>query len=365
MRLKVTQENLNKALSVVSRVASGRGTLPILSHILIKAEQGRVTLSSTNLEIAISTTLTGRVEEPGEATVPAKLMHDFVSSLPKDTIELSLEGQGLHISSQKYTSTINGMSADEFPSLPNISTDSAYELPVDLLKNAIQRVVFAASNDEARQVLTGVYMHTSDGSLYMAATDSYRLAEQRLLPNEDDIALLVPATTLQELMRIIGDDSLPVMLRYDEGQVMFEYGEVRLISRLINGNYPDYRQLIPGESETACTLSRQDFLNITKVSSLFAKESAGSITLHVSEEDQEVSIRSIASQVGENTSRAQAEVRGEGDVTLNSRYLIDALNAFSADTVTFRFSGKINPCVMTGRDKGGDDYIHIIMPLRA
>lgn len=211
-----------------------------------------------------------------------------------------------------------------------------------------------------------MYIHaTSDEDAYIAATDSYRLAEQKLPKLPNDTALLVPATTLQELLRVIGDEEQDILLSYDEGQVLFTYGDIQIISRLIDGNYPDYRQLIPEKSEILCTLKKADFMNIAKVSSLFARESAGSITLHVSEEDQEVSIRSIASQVGENTSKAPAEVSGSGEVTLNSRYLIDALNVFDSDVVTFRFSGKINPCVISGADQKDSDYTHIIMPLRS
>ena len=365
MKLKVTQANLARALGVVSRVAASRTTLPILSNILIKAEKNTLTVSATNLEIGITCTVAGKVDEEGSITIPARLMTDFVSNLPDGNIDLTLDGQSLLIQSDKYQSTINGIPSDDFPTLPDIENSSAHSVPAADLKKALQQTVFAASSDEARQVLTAVFTHTHEGKLHIVATDSYRLAERSLAENKEEFGLLVPADTYQELLRAIDDNSDTVNYSYDEAQVMFEYGDIKIISRLIDGAYPDYRQLIPKKGEVEFSITRDDFINITKVSSLFAKESAGSITLDVDEDSQEVSIRSIASQVGENTSRADAEVKGSGNVTLNSRYLLDALNAFSGSKLTFSFSSTTSPCVLTSADSKDADYLHIVMPLRS
>ncbi len=364
MRLKITQENLHKALQVVSRAAISRmPALPILSNILIKAEKGKITLSSTNLEIATTVRVAGKVLETGSITVPARLLSEFVASLPDDTIDLKLNNLSLNLKTKQYESTINGVSAEEFPSLPTISESNKLNIPANTLKKALSQVVFAASNDEARQVLTGVLIKTIDGNLYMVATDSYRLAEKKLLKNNTEVEMIIPSTAMQDLSKIVAEGSNEVQMIIDESQAMFKYDDVELISRLIDGKFPDYKQLIPKTGDVNITINKEDFINIAKVSSLFARESAGSITLHVSEEKQEVSIRSIASQVGENTSRAQAKVKGEGEVTLNSRYLIDALNAFEEDSITMHFSGKTNPCVL-GSSKQSQ-YQHIVMPLRS
>ncbi len=366
MQLKVTQENLSKALSIVSRTASSRGTLPILSNVLIRAGKNSITLSATNLELAITTTLKGRVEKEGSITVPAKLMSDFVSGLPKETIDLYQEGSSLIIQASKYKSTVNGTQPDEFPSLPEVSSEANKDkIDSTEFKHTMQKVVFSASSDEARQVLTGVNVRNIDGSIVVAATDSYRLAEGYIGQSSTDYGLIIPAATIQEVLRVVGGAEDDLFMSFDESQVQFNYDNVQIVSRLIDGNYPDYRQLIPADSDTAFTVKKEDFINIAKVSSLFARESAGSITLHVSEESQEVSIVSIASQVGENTSRAGAKVTGSGDVTLNSRYLLDALGAFDSDEISFRFSGKINPCVISGNNPKDKNYTHIIMPLRS
>jgi DNA polymerase-3 subunit beta len=194
-----------------------------------------------------------------------------------------------------------------------------------------------------------------------AATDSYRLAERKLGKNKESVGFLVPASAANDLLRIIGDADKEVVVTHDDQQVLFQVGDITLVARLIEGNYPDYRKLIPSKFSTVAKLSRADFLNIAKVSALFAREAAGSITLKV--DDKKVSINAIASQLGENTAAAEAEIKGSGEVTLNSRYLIDALNAFSGEKVEFCFNGKLEPCILRSADD--PKYLHLIMPLRS
>lgn len=363
MKLQVTQENLAKALSTVARVANTRNTLPILGNVLLKTVDNRLSVAATNLDIAITHYIGSKVSEEGAITVPARLMQDFVSSLPSGVIELELEENKLHIATDQYKSTINGVSAEDFPVMPAISSGVSWNIPTSVFKKGLQQVVLAASADEARPVLTGVFLHGYKGNLYMVATDSYRLAEKMLQKNDEDVKLLVPGSALQDMLRILGDGDEPVLVTHDEQQVLFQVGEVELVSRLIEGAYPDYRKLIPSAFEVTATLSKADFTNITKVSSLFARESAGSVTIKIDETSKQVSIRSVASQLGENTASAVAEVKGSGEVTLNSRYLLDALHVFGGDTITFSFNGKLDPCLLS--DPSSKGYKHIIMPLRS
>ncbi len=364
MKLQVTQENLNKALGIVARVASTRGTLPVLANVLIKSVNSRLSLSATNLDIAITQYLGAKVEEEGAITVPARLMQDFVSSLPSGVINLDLDDYRLHISTDQYKSVINGVSAEEFPVMPAITEGKTWTVSGSVLKKALSQVIMAASNDEARPVLTAVYVHTVEGKLYMAATDSYRLAEKELMSYEGDpIELLVPVSAMQDLARIVSDFEGEVSVTSDDQQVLFRVGDIELVARLIEGRYPDYRKLIPSTFATTATLKRADFMNVTKVSSLFARESAGSITLDVNEAAGELSIQSVASQLGENTAKAAASVTGDGSITLNSRYLMDGLHALSGDEVVFSFNGKLEPTVI--RDPAAPDYTHIVMPLKS
>lgn len=363
MKLQVTQENLNKALGTVARVASTRGTLPVLANVLIKTVNNRLSIAATNLDIAITQYIGAKVTEEGSITVPARLMQDFVNSLPSGAINLELTDFKLQIVTEQYQSVINGVSAEEFPVMPVISEGKSWTVPAGILKKSLQQVVLAASNDEARPVLTGVFMHTHEGQLFLAATDSYRLAEKALMPNKDDIALLVPVSAMQDLLRIVSDTEEDVHVTSDDQQILFRVGDVELVARLIEGKYPPYRNLIPTSFATTATLKRADLLNVTKVSSLFARESAGSITIEVDELKQELSIRSVASQLGENTATAAGQVAGSGEITLNSRYLLDALHVITGDEVSFCFNGKLEAIVL--KDPAAEDYVHIIMPLKS
>lgn len=363
MKLQVTQENLSKALSSVAKVANSRNTLPILGNVLIKAEDNRLVVSATNLDIAISHNIGSKMSEPGSITVPARLMQDFVSSLPGGVIDLELDDTKLKISTDKYNSTINGTSSEDFPVMPAINGGKSWQIPSSVFKKSLQQTVFTASSDDTRPVLTGLYIHTHNGKLYIASTDSYRLAEKELNANKEEVSLLVPSSAMQDMLRILGDGEDVVTVTHDDQQVLFSVGEIELVSRLIDGKYPDYRKLIPKNFEVTAKLKKDDFTNITKVSSLFARESAGSITIKVEESSGQVSIRSVASQLGDNTSSANAEVSGSGEVTLNSRYLLDALHALSGEEVTFSFNGRVDPCLIT--DNSSSDYKHIVMPLRS
>lgn len=363
MKLQVTQENLSKALSSVARVANSRGTLPILSNVLLKTIDGRLSIAATNLDIAITHYIGSKVSVEGSITVPARLMQDFVSSLPGGVIELKLDDYKLQIKADKYNSTINGISAEDYPVMPAIAEGISWTVPGRLLKQSLQQVVIAASSDEARPVLTGVYWHTHEGKLYMVATDSYRLAEKSLIAIDKEVDLLIPANALQDLLRILGDFDEDVVVTHDDQQVLFKVGDVELVTRLIEGKYPDYRKLIPRTFASDASLKKAELTNITKVSSLFARESAGSVTINLDAEEQLVSIRSIASQIGENTASASATITNEGAITLNSRYILDALHALGSDEVRIAFNGKLEPCILT--DVKASDYLHVIMPLKS
>lgn len=363
MKLQVTQENLAKALGTVARVANTRNTLPILANVIIKTVGTRLAIAATNLDIAITHYIGSKVGEEGSITVPARLMQDFVSSLPGGVIDLELDEYKLHITTDQYNSVINGISADEFPVMPAISNGTTWYVPSGILKKALQQVLIASSSDDARPILTGVYFHTSGGKLYIASTDSYRLAEKQFMETGEDIKILVPASAMHDLLRVLDDGEEEVTIIYDEQQVLFKTGEVELVARLIDGVYPDYRKLIPKEFAVVAKLKRPDFINITKVSSLFARESAGSVTMLVDDEKNLVSIRSVASQLGENTATATAETKGSGEITLNSRFLLDALGVMGGEQVELCFNGKLEACIL--RSLGDSSYIHVVMPLKS
>ena len=364
MKLQVTQENLNKALGSVARVANSRGTLPILANVLIKTTKNRLSLSATNLDIAITHYIGAKVSEEGSITVPARLMQDFVNSLPEGVINLELKETKLHVTTDQYQSVVNGIVADDFPVMPAMSDGVSWKVDSGLLKKSLQQVVFAASSDETRPVLTGVLIKTLDDKLVMAATDSYRLAEKQLGSQKQSIDLLIPASALQDLLRIIGDVDEDIKVTNNDQQVLFQVGDIELVTRLVEGNYPDYQKLIPKSFTTTARLKRADLINVTKVSSLFARESAGSVTIDIDEPSKQLSIRSVASQLGENTATATAtKVKGTASITLNSRYLLDALGVMGGEEVVFGFNGKLEPTLL--QDPENPDYRHVVMPLKS
>jgi DNA polymerase III subunit beta len=367
MELTVTQENLTRALGAASRVASTKTQLPILGNILLKTDGHRLLIAATNLEIASTQHIGAKIINKGAVTVPARLITEFVASLPKTTtVTLKVVDSKLHLTAEGYSSVINGAIADEFPELPAINEKTAvsYAIGTGALKQAITQTVLTASSDATRPVLTGVFWHSHEGSLYLAATDGYRLSEKKLVATKSTVSAIIPTSTLQEVLRTINDDVNEIEVLFDESQVRFRLNDAELTSRLIDGNFPDYRQLIPTASETSVVIARADFAQITKVAGLFARESGGSVTLTADASKGNLSLHSIASELGENTSEASADVSADGQVTLNSRYLVEALGVVEGEKVVFRFSGKLSPCVLSS-DQPDFDYQHIIMPLKS
>lgn len=366
MELSVTQENLSRALSIVGRVASNRTGLPILSNVLLRTEGNRLLVAATNLEIAATYYVGAKVTKQGSLTLPARLVSEFIAGLPKGTIDITSKGTSMTISSGNFSSNLTGVDAAEFPELPSIEEKDAvaYTVTTEDFKQAVSQTIITASNDSSRPVLTGVYWHSLDGELYLAGTDGYRLAERKLMKSRSTIEAIVPTSSLQEALRTISDGVAEVEVLFDDTQVRFRVGDAEITSRLIDGNYPNYRQLIPKESETKVTVPTDEFTRIVKIAGLFSRDSGGSITLTADKATQQLRIHSIASELGENTSSADAKVTTDGQVTLNSRYISEALGVIDSDTIEFRFSGKLSPCVLMSTKKDSN-YTHIIMPLKS
>ena len=355
MEIKVTQEKLAKALNTVSRIAVGRTTLPILNNVLIRVDNKKVSLTTTNLDMAVIDYLPVSESKDGVVTVPARLLAEFVSNLPK--------GENITIKAE-YTSVINGALADDFPELPEISEKDAvtFKMGVDEFKNGLNQVTIASSNDLTRPALTGIYFNTYDGILAVAATDGYRLAERKLINKvESEVMAVVPATSIQEVMRSISDEMEEVEFSFNEDLVRFRLGEVEIISKLIDASFPDYTKLIPKDNDIKVALKRDELMRVTKLAALFAKGVGGSIVCET--KNNEFLVKSVANEFGENDSKIDVEVEKEGKITLNSRFLIDALNVMDEDEVYFEFSDRVAPILL--KNKKSKDYTHIIMPLNS
>lgn len=364
MKITVTQEKLNKALSNVSRIAIGKATLPILNNILIRVDSKKVSLITTNLDMAIIDFLPVSSSDDGVITVPAKLLTEFISNLPKgEKVEISSKDTKVTIKAGRYSSTINGTIADDFPELPEINEKNSvtYKIGIDEFRNSIGQVIIAASNDLTRPALTGVYFDTNDGSLFAVSTDGYRLAKKELIKKvESEVKAIIPASSLHEVLRSISDDMDEVEISFSEDLVRFRLGEIEIVSKLIDASYPNYQALIPKDHDISATLDREEFIRTTKLAALFARSVDGSIICETKTPDT-LSVRSIANEFGENDSSVKTKVDKEGIVRLNSRFLITALNAFDTSDIVMEFSTGVKPILL--KSAKDDKYIHIIMPL--
>lgn len=366
MEIEVTQDKLSKALNNVSRIAVGKVTLPVLNNVLIRVDQNKVSLITTNLDMAIVDFLPVSNSKDGVTTVPAKLLAEFVSNLPRgEKIKISARDTKATISAGRYTSIINGSPADDFPELPEINEEKAviFKMGIDEFKNGISSVATASSNDMTRPALTGIYFNTADKTLCIAATDGYRLAEKKLIKNvESEINVIVPASSLQEVLRAINEDMEEIEISFNDDLVRFRLGEVEIISKLIDASFPDYRRLIPKDNDINLELNREELIRITKLAALFARSVNGSITCE-SKKPNSFTVKSIANELGENDSSIETPVDIEGKIRLNSRFLIDALNVLDDKEITFNFASRIAPVIL--RNKKNQDYTHIVMPLNS
>ncbi|MBR2658525.1 DNA polymerase III subunit beta [Candidatus Saccharibacteria bacterium] len=365
MEIEVTQEKLSKALNNVSRVAVGKVTLPILNNVLIRVEKNKISLVTTNLDMAVVDFLPVSESKDGTITVPARLLAEFVSTLPKgETIKLSSKDDKITISAGKYSSIINGTPADDFPELPEIDEKTAvvFKMGVEEFKNSINQVIIASSNDLTRPALTGVYFNTYDNILAVASTDGYRLAEKKIIKNvQSEINVIVPTATLQEVLRAINENMEEIEISFNEDLVRFRLGEVEIISKIIDASFPDYQKLIPKDNNIKITIDREELTRVTKLAALFARRSASGSIILETKKPNILSVRSVASELGENDSNLETEVTEEGKINLNSRFLLDALNVLDEKNITAEFANRISPIIL--KDKKSTDYTHIIMPL--
>lgn len=366
MKIKVSQDKLSKALNNVSRIAIGKVTLPILNNVLIRVDNKKVSLITTNLDMAVEDFLPVSSSEDGVVTVPAKLLAEFVGNLPKgEIVEITSRDTKVTITAGKYSSTINGALADDFPELPELNEKSAvtYKIGVDEFKTSVGQVMIASSNDLTRPALTGVYFNTYNNTLAIAATDGYRLAEKKLIDKvKSEVQAIVPASSLQEVLRAIGDDIEEVEISFNDDLVRFRLGEIEVISKLIDASFPDYQKLIPKDTNIEATLNREELIRVTKLAALFARSVGGSIICETKEPNT-FSVKSIANEFGENDSIIETTISKSGRVNLNSRFLLDALNALEEPEIEFKFSDRVAPVVL--RNKKSNKYTHIVMPLNS
>ena len=375
MKLSCLQENLSRGLAIVGRAIASRSTLPITQNVLLSTDQSMLKLSATNLEIAITTWIGAKIEEEGTITIPARLLTELVNSLPSDQIDLQVpQGTGiLQLACGRSEARIHGTDATEFPPIPTVEEGVAAQVDALVLKSAITRVAFAAASEESRPVLTGVEMKLKDDRFTMAAADGFRLAVHHgsLLRSVDpEVSIIVPARTLNELNRLLGDqgDPVEIMMTPAKGQVLFRVPSVEVVSQLLQGGFPNYEQLIPQAYQTRVVFDLEKLLRAARTAAIFARDGSNIIRLQISpagngESKGRVIISAMSEEVGDNQDEVDTDAveGGESKIAFNSRYLLEVLSVLERGTVALETSSASSPGVFKPTDS--DEYLHVVMPM--
>ena len=363
------QENLARGLQVVSRAVSARNTLPVLANVLLKTEDAGLKLTATNLEIGVTYWVPGKIDVDGATTVPARLLTDLVNSLPAgDRVDLELQGTAtLRIRSGRFESHLKGIDADDFPAIPTAGERPTTRVSQKVLRQALQETAFAAASDEARPILTGVLARFEGDRLTLAAADNYRIAVKTipLLDAVEDTSVVIPARSLNELIRVLSDtdDPVDIVLSGPRNQILFHLDGIDLVSRLIDGAFPNYQTVLPQTHSTRAILDREELLKAVRLAALIASSSANIVKLQVGVDGEPGLTVTANAEVGDNQGGVEAEVEGDGTtIAFNARYLTDVLTNVDADQFALELNGPLSPGVF--RPLGDDQYVHVVMPVR-
>ncbi len=373
MKLSCLQENLNWGLGIVGKAVAARATLPITNNILLETDQSRLKLVATNLEMAIVCWIGAKVEEEGTITIPAKLLTEFINSLPEDKVDIAMapKTKTLSLRCARYEARISGMDARDFPPIPTVEQGLITSIDVENLRQAISHVVFAAASDESRPVLTGVNIKFEGSTLTLAAADGFRLAVYKIhlsnpVPQKTEV--IIPAKTMAELNRLMADQDDPVemVLNPNKSQVLFKLKNIELVSQLIQGTFPQYEQLIPTAAGTRATVDVSEFLRATRTAAIFARDGTGIVRLVINPGGEltpgKLTVSARSEEIGEDVGDIDAIVQGnEAKIAFNGKYLTDVLNVIKEAQVCLEATSPSSPGVI--KPVGTDNYTHVVMPM--
>ncbi len=362
MKITVVQKNFQKALAVTERIISKNISLPILHNILLRTDNNKLIISSTNLEIGINYSIGAKVEEKGEIAIPARILSDFISNIQDEKITLTIKGKALHINSNNYKTQIIGFDTKEFPIIPKIKEKPIITLPAQILKTSFLSVINSASLLETRPELAGVFIKFTANNIELAATDSFRLTERIInqKPNNTGSAI-IPRNTILEIIRVLSDIDTDVNITLSDNQILFSSIDFTIISRLIDGNYPDYKKVIPENFVSKVLVLKEELEKGVRLASLFTSN-ISDIKIKVSENKTEITAKNI--DKGELHSSIESKLKNNPFIiSLNYNYLLDGIKAIRSDKVVLQYTGDGSPLVVK---KGDEDksFTYVIMPLR-
>lgn len=365
MNIQVLQVNLLRALVRAGRIVPSKPQLPIIQNVLLTTESGRLKITATNLETTETLLVGAKVIEEGGICVPSRLISEYVSSLPQDTVGLSVVEGSLQIQCSGYSATIPGVNASEYPLIPQTAVKQPIEMDKSQVIKNLNRVVFSAATDEGRPVLTGVRIVENGAEMVFAATDGYRLSvKKQAIESTQGLDLLVPSRAIAEVLKIAAEEKETetiLLSRQKDNQLLFGIGDIEIRTRLIDGEYPNYNRIIPQKHNTRVLFDRENLLRAVKSASIFARDSANIIRLHI--QDQHVVVSANTPQIGEDQIVVDAKVDGEGgEMAFNSRFLLDFLSTIQEEEILFEMTGSLNPGVF--KLTNDETYLHIIMPVR-
>lgn len=368
MRVIILKNNLKEVLGMVEKTAINNLNLPILNNALIKATGSTVNISTTNLELAVSACAQGKIIEEGELTVPAATFYAIINNLNSERINLESKNNTLEIKTDNYEAVIQGLGSEEFPIIPSIgNTDEFLEINSDILKEALSQVIIATHISELRPEISGVAFDLQGNILKLVATDSFRLAEKIISKNNfnnkftQGVKVIIPLRTAQEISKIL-KSNVPVKIFIDANQILFETSEIKLISRLIDGQFPDYDQIIPKSFESEITLERDELINAIKLTGLLTSQN-NDISIKLNENKKVVEIYSFNQKFGKNHYYLPVKTSGApAQITFNWRFLLDSLKMLQGGDVVIGLNGDSRPALI--KTPNDTTYFYILMPIK-
>ena len=370
MKFSCNQDTFSKYLNIVSRIVTTKPGLPILSNVLFESDKGKLTMKTTDLELSISTWIGADIQDDGKITAPAKQLSEFVNSIPEEKVDIDIVKQNFNISTSNNTASFNTMPSDDFPNIPTVEKEK-FDFrvkKVDIVQ-AVNRVAFAAASDDIKPVLTGVKVEVEDDTVSFVATDGLRLSKQsvKIEKGSGKKNFLVPVRAFSELTYIISEldtdeEWVNIYILEDRNQVLFRLSDVDLVSRLIDGEFPEYKQIIPTGFETKCLIKRDDFLNSLKVVNIIARSVLGNkMVLDINKEGK-LSLSAIQSDLGKNQSVFEGNVEGSDiKIAFSARLLSDILNHIDSEDIVFECTDPVKPGVF--KIEGDTEFVHLVMPM--